>query len=116
MDIRHNPWLGIKLLRESHLETLNVFASRMEVAMKEVHSALTRAADDMAHFYDAHQKEAPCSWRQSLAQWVEHHYDSSDEEIRPQVAGSIPQQTRSYVRVFSQRSKSYSEMVVGRLP
>jgi len=59
MDIRHNPWLGIKLLRESHLETLNVFASRMEVAMKEVHSALTRAADYMADFYDAYQREAP---------------------------------------------------------
>ena len=31
----------------------------MEEAMKEAHSALARAADDMAHFYDANQREAP---------------------------------------------------------
>jgi len=59
MDTRQNPQLGIEPLRESCLETLNDFASRMEVAMKEAHSALTRAADDMACFYDAHQREAP---------------------------------------------------------
>jgi len=34
-------------------------SSKMEVAMKEAHSALARAADDMAHFYNAHQREAP---------------------------------------------------------
>jgi len=27
--------------------------------MKEVHLALARAADDIAHFYDAHHREAP---------------------------------------------------------
>ena len=52
MDTGQNPWLGIELLRESCLETLNDFASRMEAAMKEVCSTLTRAADDMAHFSD----------------------------------------------------------------
>jgi len=31
----------------------------MDMAMEEAHSALTRAADDMAWFYDAHQREAP---------------------------------------------------------
>jgi len=31
----------------------------MEVATKEACSALSRAVDDMAHFYDAHQREAP---------------------------------------------------------
>jgi len=31
----------------------------MEAAMKDVHSALTRVADDMAQFYDTYQKEAP---------------------------------------------------------
>src|SRR5882672_3791852 len=30
----------------------------MEVAMKEACSTLSQVADDMAHFYDAHQKEA----------------------------------------------------------
>jgi len=31
----------------------------MELAKKEAHSALTRAADDMAHSMTAHEKEAP---------------------------------------------------------
>src|SRR5882672_9878799 len=38
---------------------LNEFTSRMEAATKEAHSALSWVADDMAHFYDAHRREAP---------------------------------------------------------
>src|SRR5882724_8133160 len=59
LDTRQNPWLGIELLSESHLETPNNFSSQMEVVTKEACSALTRAADDMAHFYDSHHREAP---------------------------------------------------------
>src|SRR5882672_8076821 len=59
MDTGQNPQLGIEPLRESCLKTLNNFTSWMEVAMKEACLALSRAADDMAHFYDAHQREAP---------------------------------------------------------
>src|SRR5882672_4834177 len=59
MDTEQNPQLGIEPLRESHLETLNNFTSWMEAATKEAHSALSRAADDMAHFYDTHWREAP---------------------------------------------------------
>src|SRR5467141_4440862 len=59
MDTGQNPQLSIEPLRESHLETLNDFASQMEAAMNEAHSALSRVADDMACFYDAHQREAP---------------------------------------------------------
>ena len=59
MGTGQNPHLGIEPLRESCLETLNDFASRMEVAMKEAHSSLTRVADDMAQFFDTHWKEAP---------------------------------------------------------
>jgi len=53
------PSLCKEPLMGSCLETLNDFASRMEVATKEAHSALTRAADNMACFYDAHWREAP---------------------------------------------------------
>jgi len=53
------PPTRIEPLRESHLKTLNDFASWMEVAMKEAHSALSRAADNMARFYDTNQREAP---------------------------------------------------------
>ena len=59
MDMGQNPQLGIEPLRESCLETLNDFASQMEVATKEAHLALSQVADDMAHFYDAHWREAP---------------------------------------------------------
>src|SRR5882672_2249324 len=59
MDTGQNPRLGIEPLRESHLETLNDFASQMDPATKEAHSALSWAADDMAHFYDTHRREAP---------------------------------------------------------
>src|SRR5882672_10509108 len=59
MDTGQNPRLGIEPLRESRLETLNDFASRMDAATKEARSALFRAAGDMARFYDAHQREAP---------------------------------------------------------
>ena len=59
MDTGQNPRLGIEPLRESRLETLNDFASQMEVATKEACSALSQAMDDMAHFYDAHLREAP---------------------------------------------------------
>jgi len=59
MDTRQNPWLGIELLRELCLEALNDFASKMEAATKEAHSALARTADDMAHFYYALWREAP---------------------------------------------------------
>jgi len=31
----------------------------MEKATEEAHSALARAANDMARFYDAHHREAP---------------------------------------------------------
>jgi len=59
MDTGQNPQLSIEPLRESHLETLNDFTTQMEAATKEAHLALSRAADNMAHFYDAHWREAP---------------------------------------------------------
>jgi len=59
LDTGQNPQLGIKPMTESCVETLNDFASWMEAATKEAHSALTQAAHDTAHFYDTHHKEAP---------------------------------------------------------
>src|SRR5882672_4274108 len=59
MDTGQNPQLSIEPLRESHHETLNVFTSWMEAAMKEACSALSRVTDHMAHFYDTHWREAP---------------------------------------------------------
>src|SRR5882724_7384515 len=59
LDTRQHPQLGVEPLRESCLETLNDFASRMEKATEEACSALARAANDMARFYGAHRREAP---------------------------------------------------------
>lgn len=52
LDNLQNPRLGIEPIRESRLESLEDFSSRMEKAMKEAKSALTMAADDMSQFYD----------------------------------------------------------------
>jgi len=49
----------VEPLRESCLEALNDFASRMGKATDEAHSVLTQVADDMAQFYNAHHREAP---------------------------------------------------------
>src|SRR5882672_1538103 len=57
LDTRQNPWLEMEPLRESHLEMLNDFTSRMDAAMKEACSSLTNAAHYMAQFYDTHHKE-----------------------------------------------------------
>src|SRR5882672_7833528 len=59
MDTRENPQLGIEPISESCLEMLNNFTSHMEAATKEESLALSRAADNMTHFYDAHWREAP---------------------------------------------------------
>jgi len=59
LDTGQNPQLGIEPLGESHLEMLNDFTSRMDVAMEEACSALARAADDRARFYNTHHREAP---------------------------------------------------------
>ena len=48
LNTRQHPQLGVELLRESYLETLNDFTSRMGKATDEAHSALTQVADDMA--------------------------------------------------------------------
>jgi len=47
LDSGQNPQLSVEPLRESCLEVVNDFASRMEVATKEVHSTLTRVTDDL---------------------------------------------------------------------
>jgi len=59
LDTGQHPRLGIEPLRELHLETLKDFTGRMDKATDEAHLALSWAADDMARFYNAHQREAP---------------------------------------------------------
>ena len=46
-------------IRETRLEALDEFTTHMEAATNEAHAALSKAADDMAHFYDLHRQAAP---------------------------------------------------------
>src|SRR5882724_8845778 len=59
LDTGQHPRLGVEPLRESCLETLKDFTSRMNKATDKARSALSQAADDMARFYNAHRREAP---------------------------------------------------------
>ena len=59
LDTGQNPQLGFEPIRESRLESLDNFTSRMAQATDEARAALVKAADDMARFYDAHRCEAP---------------------------------------------------------
>jgi len=56
---RKNPQLSMEPLRESHLKTLNNLASRLTAVTNEACSALTKAVDDMAQFYDVYWKDSP---------------------------------------------------------
>ena len=46
-------------IRETRLEALDEFTTRMSQATQEARSALSKAADDMACFYDLHRQTAP---------------------------------------------------------
>ena len=51
--------LGVEPIQETKLETLREFTDRMEMATNEACSALQRAANDMARFYDIHHQHTP---------------------------------------------------------
>jgi transposase InsO family protein len=59
LDNGQHPRLGVEPIRETQLEALEDFTTRMEAATNEARSALAKAADDMAHFYDLHRQTAP---------------------------------------------------------
>ena len=56
LNAGQNPQLGFEPIRESRLESLDNFMSRMAQATNEAWAALVKAADDMAQFYDAHRR------------------------------------------------------------
>ena len=59
LDNGQHPRLGLEPTRETRLEALDEFTTRMETATNEARSALSKAADDMARFYDLHRQAAP---------------------------------------------------------
>ena len=59
LDNGQHPRLGVEPIQETRLETLREFTDHMEMTTNEACSALQRAADDMACFYDVHHQHAP---------------------------------------------------------
>lgn len=53
-----DPRIGTEPFRDSKMEAVDTFVKGMEEARKEAESALKKAADDMARFYDRHRGEA----------------------------------------------------------
>ena len=52
--------MGFKPLQlESRTETVNEFKDRMEKSLEEAKSALAKAKDDMARYYNQHRTPAP---------------------------------------------------------
>ena len=54
LNTGQNPRLGFEPIRETRLESLDNFTSRMAQATDKAQAALVKAANDMAQFYDAH--------------------------------------------------------------
>src|SRR3979490_1428188 len=59
LDNGQDPRLGLEPTQETRLEALDEFTTCMETATNEARSALSKAADDMARFYDLHHQAAP---------------------------------------------------------
>lgn len=55
---RH-PRMGTEPLRDSKMESVDAFVKKMQKAREEAKSALEKAADDMARFYDRKRGTAP---------------------------------------------------------
>lgn len=58
VDTGRHPRMGVEPRRTSRVEAANEFAKRMAQTMEETRSALKRAAEDMARFYDVDHQEA----------------------------------------------------------
>ena len=59
LDNGQHPRLGLEPVQDTWLEALEEFTTHMETATNEAHSALAKAEDDMAWFYDLHHQAAP---------------------------------------------------------
>ena len=59
LDTGRNPHMGFEPDQaESRLETVNEFKTRMQRSLEEACSALAKAKDDMARFYNQRQVPA----------------------------------------------------------
>jgi hypothetical protein len=68
----HNPRMGTEPIRDSTVEGVNEFTSRMNQLQEECEAALKQAADDMSRFYDLHRQAMP-SYRPGDKVWLDSH-------------------------------------------
>ena len=60
LDTGQHPWMGFELDQlDSHVETVNEFKASMEASLEEAKSALAKAKDDMARYYNQHRTLDP---------------------------------------------------------
>jgi hypothetical protein len=59
LDTGRDPHMGFEPHPQSRLEAANEFVDRMKSASEEARSALAKAKDDMAKYYNRHQTSAP---------------------------------------------------------
>lgn len=58
LDTGRHPRMGVEPRRPTAVEAVNEFTERMSKTIDETRSALKKAADDMARYYDASHQEA----------------------------------------------------------
>ena len=60
LDMGRHPCMGFEPQEpESRTKTVNEFKNRMEKSLEEAKSALAKAKDDMARYYNQHRTPAP---------------------------------------------------------
>jgi hypothetical protein len=59
LDLGQHPQMGFEPQQPSQLESVNEFTDRMRLALEEAKSALAKAKDDMAQYYNQRQLPTP---------------------------------------------------------
>ena len=59
LDTGQHPYMGFEVRNLSRVEAVNEFVSRMKSATEEVRSAIAKAKDDMAKYYNRRRTPAP---------------------------------------------------------
>ena len=52
LDSGQHPWMGFKLKQPAQVEAVNKFMDQMKMVLEEAKSALNKAKDDMARYYN----------------------------------------------------------------
>jgi len=78
--------MGTEPLRDSKMDIVDTFVKNMEEARKEAESALKKAADDMAKFYDRH-RGIPTEYKVGDMVWLDGKNLKTDRPSKKLVSG-----------------------------